>query len=129
MAGLFSKGVDRGEIKNQPRAAFTAAGFGGTGRKKTPSNGGVLLADCVVKRVLQFGALEFEFVQLLVGGELHVLFDATNFVIELVVLLIHLAEMIVAQTEVTDGFAVFRELADERMMYIHWRLLVNVTVR
>jgi hypothetical protein len=109
-----------GEIKNQPRAALTAAGFGGYCRKKTPLSEGVLLADCGIERVLQFGALEFEFVDLLVAGELHLLFDAADFIVELVIFLEHLPKLVVTQAQMADGFAVLGELADEWMMYVHW---------
>src|SRR5215472_6895378 len=69
-----------------------------------------------VKRVFQFCPLEFQLVNFLVAGVFHVLLDAADFVIELVILLERRAKLAVRQLEQADGFGVVRELFDEWMM-------------
>jgi hypothetical protein len=66
-------------------------------------------ADCGIKHVLEFGALELEFVNFLVGGELNFFLDATNGVVQNVIFLKFLSELVVAQAQMSDGFAMFGE--------------------
>src|SRR5664279_1381337 len=79
----------------------------------------LMLLDGGVKRVLQLRALEFQFVNLLVGGVLDVLLDATDFVVQFVILLIGRAKMTVRQLERAYGFTMRRKLFYERVMQIH----------
>ena len=69
-----------------------------------------MLLDGGAQRVLEFCALEFQLINLLVGGVFDVLFDAADFVVELVIFFERGAELSIRQLERADGFAVRREL-------------------
>ena len=77
-------------------------------------------ADGGIKRVFELRALEFQFVNFLVGGEFDFLLESADAVVQLMVFLEHLAEPVVTQPQVADGFAMFGEFAHERVMDVHW---------
>jgi hypothetical protein len=73
------------------------------------------VGEQVVNVILQFGAPHFSFVNLLVGGEINLLFDAIDFVVEPVIFVVETAEVRVA-LKAFDGVAVFREFTQYGMM-------------
>ena len=74
-----------------------------------------------IECVLELGALEFQLVYLLVAGVFHLLLDAADFIVELVIFLEGHAELSIRQLERADGFAVRRELFYERVMQVDWK--------
>lgn len=108
-----------------PRIDAAEFGLAETAARSGERGYGVL-TDGGVQRILQFGATKLQLVDLLVGGVFNILLDATDFVVELVILLEHLPEFVVSETEATDDFTMFGELAEKRMVYVHGRLLVKV---
>jgi hypothetical protein len=76
--------------------------------------------DEVVDVVLQFGPAHFFLFYLLVYGEIYLLLNPIDFVVEPVVLVIEVAEVRVAALESLDRVAMFRELAKYGMVQVHW---------
>lgn len=77
------------------------------------------VADRVIELILEPCAPVFQFADLLIRGEIDLLFDAVDRIIHGVVLVEHLPEIDVASAKLADGVAVFRKLSRERMMEVH----------
>jgi hypothetical protein len=101
----------QGELTDQPRA------FAGRA-----SNRGV--PNKVVNVILQLGPAHFEFFDFLVGGEIDLLFNAIDFVIEPMVLIEHAPEMVTRTFKSANDVAMFRELSQDWMMEVHGTILL-----
>lgn len=77
------------------------------------------MADEVVNVIFQFGSPHFEFVNFLIRREVNFFLDAVYGVVEPVVLIEDFPEVIVGAFEAANGFAMFRKLAQDRMMQVH----------
>jgi hypothetical protein len=80
--------------------------------------GGGRVAQEMVDVILEFRAAHLQLFGFLVGGEVYLLFDATDFVIEPVVFVVQVAEVFVA-FEAFDRFAVFGELTQNGVVQVH----------
>jgi hypothetical protein len=82
----------------------------------------------MVDVVLELGSPHFEFLDFLIVGEIYLLLDSIDFVIEPVVLVEKIPEVIVRCLKPTNHFAMFRELSQDWMMKVHWTDLLVVVV-
>jgi hypothetical protein len=84
----------------------------------------------VVDVVLQLGPAHLEFFDFLVGGEINLLLNSIDFVIEPVILIKQTAEMIVRAFQTPDDFTVFWKFSQDRVMKVHGdKLLIWVSNR
>lgn len=90
------------------------------------SGGGV--TKQVINVIFQLRPAHFQFVNLLIGGEIYLFFDAIDFVVEPVVFVVEVAEVFVGAFEPLDGFTIFGELSQDRMMKVHVRGVFNSSI-
>jgi hypothetical protein len=76
------------------------------------------MCEQVVDVILQFGPPHFSLSDLLVSGELDLLFAAIDFIVEPVILVVEVLEVYIA-LEAFDGVTIFRELTEDGMMQVH----------
>lgn len=69
------------------------------------------MPDDVIDIVLEFRPAHFEFFNLLVGGEVNVLLDPINLVVQPVIFVKNIAKMMVGAFEPADDVAMFREFS------------------
>ena len=99
----------------KPRGARLA----GDARALAGRAGGRGVADQVVDVVFELGSAHLEFLDFLIRGEIDFLFDAIDLVVQPVILVEDIPEVVVRTLESPDGFAMFRELAQDGMMQVH----------
>lgn len=85
--------------------------------------------DGMIDSVLEPGAPFFEFFDFLIRGEIDLLFNAVDSFVNGVILIEHSAEVLVTGFEQLDGFAVFREFFEDRVMEVCCSHSAYFTVR
>src|SRR3974390_3476988 len=77
------------------------------------------MADNVVDIILELGPAHLQLFNFLVGGEINLLLDAIDFVIEPVVFIEQAAEVVVGAFQAPDDLTMLGELSQDRMMKVH----------
>ena len=85
----------------------------------TGRTGGRRVTNQVVNVIFKLSPAHLEFFDFLVGGEIDLLFDAVNRVVQSVILIEHLPEMIIRAFQAADDLTMFREFSQDRMMKVH----------
>jgi hypothetical protein len=78
------------------------------------------MPDEVVDVILELGPAHLELFDFLIVGEIYLLFDSIDFVIEPVVFVEKIPEMIARRLKAANHFTMFRELSQDWMMKVHW---------
>ena len=76
------------------------------------------MPDRVINLILQPCPPLLEFLDFLVRREIDFLFDAVDRFVQCMILIEHSPEILVARFEQLDGFAIFREFSEDRMMKV-----------
>jgi len=77
------------------------------------------MPDGEVDLVFQPRAEQFEFFNLLIGGEIDLLLNSIDGVINGMIFFEYLSEALIGSFEVLDRFPVFRKLPQDWMMKVH----------
>ena len=101
--------------------------MGNAGTFASRASGGSVTKQ-VIDVIFQLRPAHFQFVYLLIGGEIYLLFDAIDFVVEPVVFVVEMAEVLVSAFEPLDGFTIFGELSQDRMVKVHVRCVFNSSI-